>query len=234
MQHKFGKIIIISFGGSIINPGKINIKLLKDFRRFILKWVRRGKIFIIVAGGGAPARDYQKAGNMVIKLSDEDKDWIGIHATRLNAHLLRTIFSKDADPVVIDSHLKSKARKKNLRYKVAIASGWRPGWSTDYIGLQLAEDFRVGEAVIAGNISYVYTTDPNKNKKAKTIHNLTWKKYRKMIPAKWTPGFHSPVDPIGAKLADEKKLKAIIVSGTDFKNLDKLLAGKNFKGTIIS
>ena len=230
MKYKFGKIVIIAYGGSIINPGKIDTKLLKNFRKFILKWIRRGKKFIIVAGGGAPARDYQKAVSQVVKLSNEDKDWIGIHATRLNAHLLRTIFFKEADPVVIDSRFKIH----DLGFKITIASGWRPGWSTDYIGLQLAEDFKAKEAVIAGNISHVYTADPNKNKKARAIKSLTWKEYRKMIPARWAPGFHSPVDPVGARLAYGIGLKAIIVSGADFKNLDSLLAGKEFKGTIIS
>ena len=227
--YKFGKIIVIALGGSIINPGEINIKLLKGFRRFVLKQLRRGKKFVIVAGGGAPARDYQNAGSKVIKLFNEDKDWIGIHATRLNAHLLRTIFWKEADPVVIDKRFKVR----NLKRAVTIASGWRPGWSTDYIAFQLAEDFGIGEAVIAGNISHVYTADPHKNNKAKAIQNLTWKHYRKMIPARWVPGFHSPIDPIGAKLADNRKITAIIVSGTNFKNLDNLLAGKNFAGTII-
>ena len=43
------------------------------------------------------------------RVTDEDKDWIGIHATRLNAHLLRTIFRDVADPVVIDIRGKSKS-----------------------------------------------------------------------------------------------------------------------------
>lgn len=229
MTYKFGKTIIIALGGSIINPGEINVELLKNFRRFVLKWIKRGKKIIIVAGGGAPARAYQKAGSEVIKLSNEDKDWIGIHATRLNAHLLRTIFFREADPVVIDSRFKIR----DSRYKITIASGWRPGWSTDYISIQLAVDLKINEVIVAGNISNVYTADPKKNKSAKAIQNLTWKNYRKMIPARWAPGFHSPIDPVGAKLGESKKIQAIIVSGEDFKNLDNLLAGKNFTGTII-
>lgn len=229
MQYNIGKIIVIGLGGSIINPGEINVKFLKNFKKFIIKWAGRGKKFVIVAGGGAPARDYQKAGGEVQKLSNEDKDWIGIHATRLNAHLLRTIFFRESDPIVIDSHLKLR----RLRYKITIASGWRPGWSTDYIALRLAKALKVEEAVIAGNISHVYTLDPKKNKNARTISNLTWKHYRKMIPARWVPGAHSPVDPIGARLANIKKLKAIILNGIDLKNFDNFLAGKKFKGTII-
>lgn len=229
MRYKFGKIIIIALGGSIMHPGEIDVLFLKKFRKFILKWLGKSKKFIIVAGGGSIARDYQNASSKILRLSDEDKDWIGIHATRLNAHLLRTIFYKEADPVVLDARFKIG----KLRSKVTIASGWRPGWSTDYVALQLADDFDVKEAVIAGSPAYVYTDDPKKNKQAKALKSLTWKEYRKLIPAAWKPGSHAPVDPVGARLAHGKKLAAVILKGTDLKNFDNLLAGKEFFGTII-
>src|SRR3989338_1225624 len=230
-KYSFGGVVIVALGGSIIHPDKkINAAFLKEFRKFILKWIGRGKRFVIVAGGGSVARDYQKAANAVISLSYGDKDWIGIHATRLNAHLLRTIFWKEADPVVIDSH--SKVSKK-MRYPVTIASGWRPGWSTDYIALRLAADCGIKEAIIAGSPAFVYTKDPKKDKSARPIKKLSLKEYRKLIPAKWIPGAHSPVDPIGARLAYGTELKAIIIKGTDLKNFDRLLAGKDFRGTII-
>ena len=231
MTYKFGKTIVIALGGSIVHPDAINVKFLKNFRKFVLKWVRRGKKFMIVTGGGSVARDYQKAANAVISLSDEDKDWIGIHATRLNAHLLRTIFWKEADPVIIDSHSKSKS--KRMVFPVTIASGWRPGWSTDYVALQIASCFGARETIIAGSPAYVYTKDPKKDKSAWPIKQLHWKEYRKLIPAKWKPGAHSPVDPVGARLAGSRKLAAIIIKGTDLKNFDNLLAGKDFKGTLI-
>ena len=212
-----------------MHPGEIDVSFLKNFRRFILKWVKKNKKFIIVAGGGSIARDYQKASSKILRLEDEDKDWIGIHATRLNAHLLRTIFYKEADPVVLDARFKIK----KLKHKITIASGWRPGWSTDYVALQLADDFGAREAVIAGSPAHVYTADPKKDKNAKEIKNLTWREYRKLIPAAWKPGSHAPVDPVGAKLAQGKKLSTVIIKGTDLVNFDNLFRGKEFIGTII-
>ncbi|OGF69365.1 hypothetical protein A2930_03755 [Candidatus Giovannonibacteria bacterium RIFCSPLOWO2_01_FULL_45_34] len=230
MDYKFGKVIIIALGGSIIHPKGVDARFLKEFRKFILKYAARGKRFIIITGGGSTARDYQKAASAVTKLGNEDKDWIGIHATRLNAHLLRTIFFREAAPVVIDQRFKIK----KLKYQITIASGWKPGWSTDYVGLQLAEDFNIGEVIIAGNIAHVYDRDPGKFKNTEMFKKISWAHYRKLIPADWIPGSHAPVDPVGARLADKKKLKAIIIKGTDLKNFDALLAGKDFKGTIIS
>jgi uridylate kinase len=160
---------------------------------------------------------------------DEDKDWLGIHATRLNAQLLRTIFRDVADPVVIDSH----DNAKDLKYPVTIASGWRPGWSTDYIAAALAVEFGAKEFIVAGKPSHVYDKDPSVYKNAKPTSEISWKDYRKLIPKKWTPGFKSPVDPVAAKLADERGVAAIIINGKDLKNFGDLLNNRKFKGTIV-
>lgn len=234
MKHEFGRIIVVALGGSIVYPEQIDYVFLRRFKKFILRLIKKGRKFVIVVGGGRLSRIYQEAASKVSKLTNEDKDWLGIHATRSNAHLLRTIFREVADPVVIDKRFKIK----DLRYKVTIASGWRPGWSTDYIAAALAVDFKIPEIIIAGKPAYVYDRDPHpKNGKkvdAKPLRELTWAHYRRMIPAKWVPGTHAPVDPIGAKLAEEKRIKAIIINGKNLKNFENLLQGRNFRGTIIT
>ena len=229
MRHKFGKTIVIALGGSIMYPEAIDVSFLKKFRKFILKQLQNGSRFIIVVGGGSIARVYQEAAHNVSKITDEDKDWLGIHSTRANAHLLRTIFKDVADPVIIDSRDKMKV----LKYPVTISSGWRPGWSTDYISIAIAEHFKAKEAVIAGKPAHVYDKDPHKYAGAKELHDLTWKKYRKLIPAKWKPGLHSPVDPVGAELAQKKGIAAIIINGKDLSNFNKMILGEEFKGSII-
>ncbi len=213
-------------------PEQIDHHFLRAFKKFIERFVKKSNRFIIVTGGGRISRVYQEAASKVTRLTNDDKDWLGIHATRTNAHLLRTIFREYADPVVIDSRNKIK----KLRYPVTIASGWRPGWSTDYISVALAVDFGTPEVIIAGKPAYVYDRDPHAKDggdKARPIKELSWKKYRRMIPSKWVPGAHAPVDPVGARLAQQKKIKAIIINGKDIKNFGNLLSGKNFEGTVI-
>ena len=229
MKYKFGSAAVIALGGSIIHPKEIDTLFIKNFHKFILEQIGAGKKFIIVAGGGSVARDYQKAASAVVGIEDEYKDYLGIHATRLNAHFLRVIFLKQANPTVIDKRFKIQS----LDYQVTIASGWKPGWSTDYVALQLAYDFKIGEAIIAGSPSHVFNKDPKKYNDAEPIEKISWADYRKLIPASWIPGAHSPVDPVGAALAYEKKLKALIINGTDLNNFGKLLAGNEFEGTII-
>lgn len=224
------KIIVIALGGSIIVPGQINIKFLKRFRKFVLEFLKKGIKFVIVAGGGAVSRSYIKAASDIKRISDEDKDWVGIHATRLNAHLLRTIFVKEACPVVLDNPFKSVESKK---YSLFIAAGWRPGWSTDYIAVLLAERFKVKNLIIASNIDYVYEKDIAKYKNSKPIKDITWSKYRRLIGEKWKPGMRAPVDPVAARLAAKLKMIVVVARGTDLKNLENILEGKKFKGTTI-
>ena len=75
------KFVVISLGGSLIVPhlsdeGGIDVQFLKKFRAFIIEEVKKGKRFIIVAGGGKTARVYQKAAPQVSKASSDDLDWI--------------------------------------------------------------------------------------------------------------------------------------------------------------
>lgn len=231
MESKF---IVVALGGSLIVPhsGKINVIFLKKFRGFILRFVKRGRKFIIIAGGGKTARSYQQAAAQIGKLSFEDMDWLGIHSTRLNAHLLRTIFRKWAHPVIIDNP--HKRIRDIQRYPLIIASGWKPGWSTDYIAVLLAKRFRLKKILDAGNIPYVFTADHRKHKKgAKPIFKMTWNAYKKLVGSRWRPGMSSPIDPVAAKKAHRENIEAIIFLGTDLRNFRNILEGKKFRGTII-
>lgn len=225
------KKFVISLGGSVICPKEIDVKLLKRFYFFIKNEIKSGLKFIIVVGGGTTARNYQKAALEINKASVEDRDWLGIQSTKLNALLLKSIFKKEAYPVLFDKRLKMKSFGK---YPIIIGCGWKPGWSTDFVTTQIAIDFKIKPAILLGKPDYVYTSNPDKNKNARPIKKMSWKDYFKLIPKKWSPGMHAPVDPIAAKLARKEKTPVVVASGKDFKNLGNILTGKKFKGTIIN
>jgi uridylate kinase len=224
------KTVIISLGGSLIVPDKIQVAFLKKFKEFILKLLKEDYRFVIVAGGGAIARQYQKAAAQVTKITDEDKDWIGVHATRINSHLLRTIFKKEAYPVVLDSPHKPIKGKK---YDLYIASGWVPGFSTDYDAVLLAKRFGSKKVINASNINYVYNKDISLDKSAEPIKEISWREYRKLIGPEWKPGMNVPFDPIAAKSAERFKIEVVVAKGTDLNNLEDIIKNRKFKGTTI-
>jgi uridylate kinase len=223
------KIYVISLGGSLVVPNEINIKFLSLFKNIIEKKIKENKKFIIIVGGGKTARNYQNAAKALTKVTDEDLDWLGIHATRINAHLLLTIFRKYAYFRII----KNPKEKINFKEKILIAAGWKPGFSTDYDAVLLAKTYNSDTIINLTNVDYVYDKDPNKFKDAKPFKEISWKDYLKLIEQKWIPGMSAPFDPIASKLAQKFKFKVIILNGRKLKNLENYLANKTFKGTII-
>jgi uridylate kinase len=224
------EIIIISVGGSLICPDSINIAFLKKFKEIIIKHVEKGKRFVLITGGGKTARDYQFAAREIGLLNNEDLDWLGIHATRINAHLIRTVFQKYAHPQIISHPLE----KINFKEKILVASGWKPGFSTDYDAVLLAKHFKVKKIINLSNIDYVYDKDPVRYSDAKPYKTLDWNYFREMFSNKWNPGLNVPFDPVASEEAEKQKMKVYIINGTDLQNLDNLLEEKNFVGTIIS
>lgn len=224
--------IIISVGGGLIVPnGGIDTVFLKKLNSFIRSQVKLGKRFFLVSGGGRTARHYRDAGKTVIGgLTDEDLDWLGIHASRLNGHLLRTIFQDIAHPRIIENYDK---KLYNWSEPVVIGAGWKPGWSTDYCAVVLARDYGANLVINLSNIDWVYDKDPSKYPDAKPIEKLTWKDMEKLVGNKWIPGMNAPFDPIAAQLGKQQDLTVIVANGNDIPNLQKIFNGDTFKGTVI-
>lgn len=223
----------LSLGGSLVVPnGGIDIQFLTEFNAFIRHQVSvKKRRFFITVGGGAIMREYRDAAKKVYgTISNNDLDWLGIHATRLNAQLVRTIFIDIAYPRII-KHYEIILK---IDKPVAIAAGWKPGWSTDYCTVTLCQDYGVKSLINMCNVDKIYDKDPNKFPHAKSFDTITWEKYRKIVGDTWTPGLNLPFDPIASKLAQELDLTVKIIDGKNLKNLEAILDGKPFVGSTIS
>lgn len=225
--------IVMSVGGSLIVPGAIDTTFLTSLKKFIdMETTSKGRRFIIIAGGGRTARNYQDAAGAVSDLDAEDLDWMGIHATRLNGHLLRTIFRHTAHRVMITNPDEILDVPKNE--KVVIAAGYRPGSSTDLRAVQIAEKIGATKVINLSNIDYVYTADPRTSPDAQKIESISWTDFRALIPADWDPGLSSPFDPIAAKVAQRDNIEVAIINGDKLVEVVKYLDGEEFIGTKIS
>lgn len=225
-----GEYVIVSVGGSLIVPDGIDTEFLTRFRSLILKKVSEGLSFYIITGGGRTARNYQDAIQTARgDLPREDLDWIGIHSTRLNAHLMRTLFKEEAQARIV----KNPTRHVSTRASVIIGAGWKPGWSTDYCAVLAAKKIGAKKMVNLSNIDYVYDADPKKNPDAKKIEQISWTDFRNIIPKEWDPGLSSPFDPVAAKEADHLKLEVAIINGKKLDEFEKYLDGLSFAGSTI-
>ena len=221
-------LVVVSVGGSLIVPEEIDTAFLTNLKNLIVKELGNGKRFIIITGGGKIARKYQEAAHAVTPLTTEDLDWLGIHSTRLNAHLVRSIFFEYAHPEIF-THPEEVPGDKEL----VIAAGFRPGSSTDLRAVQIAGKLGASKVVNLSNIDYAYTKDPNKFDDAEPITETTWDEFRTLLPEEWDPGLSAPFDPIAAKTAQELGLEVVIMNGKKLEEFEKYLEGKEFMGTVV-
>lgn len=222
--------IVVSVGGSLVVPDGISTDFLSSFRRYVLEHIARGFSFYIVAGGGSTARRYQHAaGDVRGDLHPEDMDWLGIHATRLNAHLLKTLFKEEAQEKIV----KNPTRDIRMKRPITIGAGWRPGWSTDYCAVMAGKRLGAKTLVNLSDIDYVYDKDPDTDPTATPFPKLSWDEFRSLIPDRWDPGLSSPFDPVAAKAAQELGMEVAIINGKKLSEFDKYLQGQDFIGTVI-
>lgn len=221
------KTAVISLGGSIIVPDEVDRPFLKKFREIILSL--HSERFIIICGGGKVCRNYQNAARDVTEVSNEDLDWIGIGATRLNAELVRSVFGDEAHQKVIQD----PDEEIDMNKRIVIGAGFQPGSSTDLRAVQLAERFGASKVINMSNIDYVYSADPKKDPDATKLEEISWPDFRKLVGDEWDPGLNMPFDPIASKEAEKEGLQVVII-GNDIQNLERLLRAESFKGTTIS
>ena len=223
------RTVVLSLGGSLIYPDGIDVDFLKNFRKTVEKYIKKGFRFVIYCGGGRLARNIQSAASKIAELSDKELDWLGIHATKLNAQLIRAIFKDWAEDSIVDNPTLKIRFKKNI----LVAGGWLPGCSTDYDAVLMAKNLRIKEIINISNVEYVYDKDPKKHVNAKKMEKMSWVEFGKLVGTKWKAGMNAPFDPIASIEARKLNMKAYII-GKDLTNLENLLDGKKFRGTVIS
>ena len=231
-MNKDDSVTVFDIGGSIVAPDGPDTNFLQDFCNLLRQWLVENPLhrIILVVGGGGVARRWQEAARSLAPQSPEQAlDRIGIIATRLNGELLRTLLEPLCkDPVVIDP-----TADFSFTGRILVAAGWKPGFSTDFDAVILAERFSVHRLIMLSNISQVFEADPKFNPSAKAFSRLTWTDYKEMFQSAWRPGANVPFDPVATEKAAEIGLSVVAVAGRNLKNLQDLLAGRGYIGTQI-
>jgi len=224
-------VTVISLGGSIVAPDGVDVNFLKNFVNLVQSFIKSDpeRRFIFVVGGGGPARHYQNACREInANIKDEEADWIGIMATRLNAQLIKAAMGELCNQEVVTNPMEVSP----LTGRVMVAAGWKPGFSTDYDAVLLAERFKADAVINLSNIEKVYTADPKTDPNARPIEKITWAEFRS-IGDDWVPGKNVPFDPVASRHAEKIGLKVICASGKNIENLKKILCAEDFTGTTI-
>jgi len=221
--------IIISLGGSIVVPEKPDEEFIKSFKALILELINTGKRFFIIVGGGKTCRIYNSALSNIIEPKEDDLDWLGIYATRLNALFVKLAFGDIASKnLMIDPN-----ESVSFMEDVVVGAGWLPGFSTDADAIFVAEKIGAKKVINLSNIDFIYDSDPKINHNAKKFENLTWKEYKEIIGDERKPGANLPFDPVASKRAEELGIEVAFIGGNNLESLKKYISGEKFVGTII-
>lgn len=232
---------VLSLGGSIVAPAEgPDAKFLADFSVRLEQWLdeKKDRRVILVVGGGSAARTYQTAfknilaarsGKASIDGDHEALDWIGIAATRLNAQLVKASLGN----LCVEDVVTDPSAPTAFFGRVLVASGWKPGFSTDFDAVYLGERFGASTVINLSNIAKVYTADPRLDKTAQPLDKISWPEFRAMVGNSWTPGANLPFDPIASAKAEETGMKVICAAGRNLDNLFRILNEEDFEGTVI-
>jgi len=221
------KRIVIKLSGRIFSVD--NIKILKDYAKFLVK-ISKICQPVVVTGGGNIARHYINHARS--SGADESSlDELGIEVSRLNAKLLIYALKHKAYP-------HPPTTLQEIRYAVdsgliVIVGGLHPGHSTNGTAALIAEKVEATQFLNATDVDGVYDLDPNKYKKAKKFRRIELKTLRNMlIREDSVAGGYDLMDILALKIIERSKIKTRILKA-DLKILEKAIKGDSVGTEII-
>ena len=221
------KRIVIKLYGKIF--GMDNVKILKDYARFLVKITKVCQP-IIVTGGGTIARHYISYARS--SGADESSlDELGIEISRLNAKLLIYALKHKAYPHPPTTL--QEIRNAVDEGAIVVTGGLHPGHSTNGTAALIAEKVRAYEFLNATDVDGVYDLDPNKFKQAKMFRRIELKKLRSMlVNQESVAGGYDLMDILALKIIERSKIKTRIIKA-DIKTLEKAIKGDSVGTEII-
>ena len=224
------KTIVISLGGSLIIPEKINYQFLNKFKDVLRKHYKTYK-FVLVCGGGTIARKYIS----VLKKENKSKKELslaGIRPTRMNARFMMQFFGKESNDKLPGNMKEIKTNLSKNKVVICGALRYESNSTSDGTAAKIARYLKT-DFINMTNVQGLYTENPKKNPKAKFIPKISWKDFEKMaLKLKFKAGQNFVLDQQAATLIKKHKIKTYIL-GPNLKNLNNFLKGKKFIGTFI-
>jgi uridylate kinase len=224
------EVKVISLGGSLIVPEKIDIRFLKEFKKIIIKNKSKYK-FIIVCGGGTVARKYISA-LKELGLNEKFQDFSGISVTRVNARFMSYLFGFNPEKGIPHKlkDIENSIKKQDLIFCGALE--YKPRETSDSTAVEIAKYFHT-DFINLTNVNGLHDKNPKEYKDAKFIPKISWLGLYKMATQKdFKPGQHFVIDQTASEMIMKNKITSYIL-GKNLKQLDNLLNGKKFLGTIV-
>ncbi len=224
-------MIVLSVGGSLINPGEPDVKYLQRIAELLRH--NRGLGIIAVTGGGKPARTYA---NAIRALGGNEfmADEAAILSTRQNAHLLIAALGRKDGHVVVPKDFDEAARW-SMSGRIVVMGGTIPGLTTDADAALIAEKLNAERIVNLSNVEGIYDSDPRKNPKAKKFQQMNFQQLVSlaMRSDERTAGTHFVFDIFACKIIARSKIETHFVNGKNLIDVENAMRGKKHGGTVV-
>lgn len=224
--------VVLSVGGSLINPGKPDVEFLKRLSKLIRKLSGKYQ-FSVLCGGGQPARDYAAAvrgfgGNEFVA------DEAAIMMTRANAFIVAAALGDMAYPGVMEDFSNAGEAVTVAINKVVVMGGTIPGFTTDADAALLAEKIGAKKLINLSNIDGIYDRPPKKPgaKKFATMTHVKLVRLANEYDMR-TAGTNFVFDNVACKIAARSDIETHFVYGKDLKQVEAAITGGKHKGTVV-
>ena len=126
--------------------------------------------------------------------------------------------------------------KKSLEKRDIIICGaleYHPKQTSDSTSAEIASFFK-SKFINLTDVPGLFSKNPKIRKDAKFIPEISWEDFHKIaMKIGFKPGQHFVLDQSASKIIMKNKITTYII-GNDLNQLNSLLIGKKFRGTIIS
>ena len=214
---------VVKVSGSVF-PESLGTDLIKAYAAELRTLRAEGHELVVVAGGGANARNYIRA-LRELGGSESHCDEIGIRVSRLNALLLISALGSAAYPLVPEDLGQLLAYFSTGR--IVVMGGLQPGHSTNAVAALAAEAIRADLLVNATDVDGIYTADPRADPSAKRLEVIRARELLGMIlgGSLWA-GTYDLMDPVAVGIIARSNIPALVVNGMDPKNLARAIRGE--------
>jgi len=223
---------VLKLGGSLLydENGQVMIDRVREYAKVVQALLEKGHEFVIVVGGGKPARVFISAARE-LGASEAQCDWIGIKMARHNAELLCAALGDAAFPKIVETLDELEVAFQHG--KVVLMGGLTPGQSTNAVAALAAESVGADILLNATNVDGVYDRDP-KEPGAKMLKKVDIKELRSILSGSGTrAGEYKLFDPVAIKVVARSRIKAVIFNGNDTENLRRLVGKGEEIGSLV-
>ena len=224
-----GDVFVVSVGGSLFFKARPDTEKIREFARTISSLRSSGKKFVLVVGGGRPAREYVEA-MASAGANNFEQDLMGIKITRANALIVAAAIPEAHREVLTEI---TRAKEIIDSGKIPVFGGLMPFFTTDAVGALISE-FLGATFVNLTNVDGIYDADPSDFPDAKRFEEISYEKLISLILESGSrPGQNVVLDLACCLILQRSSIKAVVLDGNSLENFSSFVNGSSFTGTLI-